>query len=46
MKYKIERCEVMGYLKRFLWYISVMILIVIVVGCGKSDEIKEGFKEE
>ncbi|MDU9827543.1 tandem-type lipoprotein, partial [Staphylococcus aureus] len=27
----------MGYLKRLSWYISVMILIVIVAGCGKSD---------
>lgn len=46
MKYKTERREAMGYLKRLSWYISVMILIVIVAGCGKSDETKEGSKEE
>lgn len=46
MKYKIERCEVMGYLKRFVLYISVMILIFVIVGCGKGNEIKEDLKEE
>ncbi|WP_031862096.1 tandem-type lipoprotein [Staphylococcus aureus] len=36
----------MGYSKRFALYISVMILIFAIAGCGKSDETKEGSKEE
>ncbi|MGO5756129.1 Csa1 family protein, partial [Staphylococcus aureus] len=36
----------MGYLKRIGLYISILILIVIVAGCGKSDETKEDSKEE
>ncbi len=36
----------MGYLKRIALYISVMILIFAIAGCGKSDETKEGSKEE
>ncbi|MBU6112276.1 tandem-type lipoprotein [Staphylococcus aureus] len=36
----------MGYLKRIGLCISILILIVIVAGCGKSDETKEGSKEE
>ncbi|SGU59033.1 lipoprotein [Staphylococcus aureus] len=36
----------MGHSKRFALYISILILIVIVAGCGKSDETKEGSKEE
>ncbi len=35
----------MGYLKRFALYISILVLIVMVAGCGKSDEIKEDSKE-
>ncbi|EVM22218.1 hypothetical protein O915_02677, partial [Staphylococcus aureus M0909] len=27
----------MGYSKRFALYISILILIVMVAGCGKSD---------
>ena len=46
MKYKTERRETMGYLKRIGLYISILILIVIVAGCGKSDETKEDSKEE
>ncbi len=33
----------MGYSKRFALYISVMILIFAIAGCGKSDETKERF---
>ncbi|MEZ0479555.1 Csa1 family protein, partial [Staphylococcus aureus] len=36
----------MGYSKRFVLYISILILIVMVAGCGKSDETKEDSKEE
>ncbi|HGO3519901.1 TPA: tandem-type lipoprotein [Staphylococcus aureus] len=36
----------MGYSKRFVLYISILILIVMVAGCGKSDETKEDYKEE
>lgn len=46
MKYKTERREAMGYLKRFTLYISIFILIVVIAGCGKSDETKEDSKEE
>ncbi|HCY0605842.1 TPA: tandem-type lipoprotein, partial [Staphylococcus aureus] len=28
----------MGYLKRFVLYISVMILIFAIAGCGKGNE--------
>ncbi|HCX3693490.1 TPA: Csa1 family protein, partial [Staphylococcus aureus] len=35
----------MGNLKIFALYISILILIVIVAGCGKSDETKEDSKE-
>ncbi|HCU9325278.1 TPA: tandem-type lipoprotein [Staphylococcus aureus] len=35
----------MGNLKSFALYISILILIVIVAGCGKSDETKEDSKE-
>lgn len=45
MKYKTERREAMGYLKRFTLYISILILIVMVAGCGKGNEIKEDSKE-
>jgi len=46
MKYKTERREAMGYLKRFALYISVMILIFAIAGCGKGNETKEDSKEE
>ncbi|HCZ2901339.1 TPA: tandem-type lipoprotein, partial [Staphylococcus aureus] len=36
----------MGNLKSFALYISILILIVIVAGCGKSNETKEDSKEE
>lgn len=45
MKYKIERREAMGYLKKVALYVSILILIVIVAGCGKSDKTKEDSKE-
>ncbi|MEB2862105.1 tandem-type lipoprotein [Staphylococcus aureus] len=45
MKYKTERRETMGYLKRFALYISVMILIFAIAGCGKGNETKEDSKE-
>ncbi|HCZ2398131.1 TPA: tandem-type lipoprotein, partial [Staphylococcus aureus] len=35
----------MGNLKSFALYISILILIVIVAGCGKSNETKEDSKE-
>lgn len=35
----------MGYLKRFALYISVMILMFAIAGCGKGNETKEGSKE-
>lgn len=35
----------MGYLKRLSWYISILILIVVIAGCGKGNEIKEDSKE-
>ncbi|MUK59146.1 tandem-type lipoprotein, partial [Pseudomonas aeruginosa] len=35
----------MGYLKRFALYISVMILIFAIAGCGKGNETKEDSKE-
>ena len=44
-KYKTERREAMGYLKRLSWYISILILIVVIAGCGKGNEIKEDSKE-
>ena len=31
----------MGYLKRLSWYISILILIVVIAGCGKGNEIKK-----
>lgn len=40
MKYKTERRETMGYLKRFALYISILILIVVIAGCGKGNENK------
>ncbi len=45
MKYKTERRETMGYLKGFALYISILILIVFIAGCGKSDKTKEDSKE-
>ncbi|PZG97395.1 tandem-type lipoprotein [Staphylococcus aureus] len=36
----------MRYLKRLSWYISILILIVVIAGCGKGNEAKEGSKEE
>ncbi|WP_141725840.1 Csa1 family protein, partial [Staphylococcus aureus] len=36
----------MENLKSFALYISILILIVMVAGCGKSDETKEDSKEE
>ena len=36
----------MGYLKKVALYISILVLIVMVAGCGKSDETKEDSKEE
>lgn len=42
---KTERRETMGYLKRFALYISVMILMFAIAGCGKGNETKEGSKE-
>ncbi|MEN0197123.1 tandem-type lipoprotein, partial [Staphylococcus aureus] len=36
----------MRYLKRLSWYISILILIVVIAGCGKGNETKEGSKEE
>ncbi len=36
----------MGYSKRFALYISVMILIFAIAGCGKSDEKQRRFQEE
>ncbi len=35
----------MGNLKSFALYISILILIVIVAGCGKGNETKEDSKE-
>ncbi|HDE0385509.1 TPA: tandem-type lipoprotein, partial [Staphylococcus aureus] len=35
----------MGYIKRIGLYISIFILIVMVAGCGKDNEIKEYLKE-
>ncbi|HDG5453016.1 TPA: Csa1 family protein, partial [Staphylococcus aureus] len=31
----------MRYLKRLSWYISILILIVVIAGCGKGNEAKE-----
>ncbi|HCY4871826.1 TPA: tandem-type lipoprotein, partial [Staphylococcus aureus] len=36
----------MGYLKRFALYISILILIVVIAGCGKGNETKEDSKEQ
>ncbi len=36
----------MGYLKRIGLYISILVLIVMVAGCGKGNETKEDSKEE
>ncbi|HAR2851685.1 tandem-type lipoprotein [Staphylococcus argenteus] len=36
----------MGYLKRVVLYVSILILIVVIAGCGKGDDTKEGSKEE
>ena len=44
MKYKTERRETMGYLKGFALYISILILIVFIAGCGKSDKKQRRFK--
>ncbi len=41
MKYKTKRRETMRYLKRLSWYISILILIVVIAGCGKGNETKE-----
>ncbi len=46
MKYKTERRETMGYLKRLSWYISILFLIVVIAGCGKGDDTKEDSKEQ
>ncbi|WP_115208616.1 tandem-type lipoprotein [Staphylococcus aureus] len=35
----------MGYLKRLSWYISILILIVVIAGCGKGNKVKEDSKE-
>ncbi len=45
MKYKTERREAMGYLKRIGLYISIFILTVVIAGCGKGNEVKEDSKE-
>ena len=45
MKYKTERREMMGNIKSFALYISILLLIVVVAGCGKSDKTKEDSKE-
>ena len=39
-----QRREAMGYLKKE-WYISILILIVVIAGCGKGNEIKEDSKQ-
>ncbi|TYO44395.1 Csa1 family protein, partial [Staphylococcus aureus] len=31
----------MGNIKSFALYISILLLIVVVAGCGKSDKTKE-----
>ncbi len=36
----------MGYLKRIGMYVSILILIVVIAGCGKGNETKEDSKEE
>ncbi|HDG5463914.1 TPA: tandem-type lipoprotein, partial [Staphylococcus aureus] len=36
----------MAYLKRVGLYISIFILIVVIAGCGKGNEIKEDSKED
>ncbi len=36
----------MGYLKRIGMYVSTLILIVVIAGCGKGNETKEDSKEE
>ncbi|HCY4655187.1 TPA: tandem-type lipoprotein, partial [Staphylococcus aureus] len=36
----------MGYLKRLSWYISILILIVVIAGCVKGNEANEDSKEE
>ncbi|TXO12423.1 tandem-type lipoprotein, partial [Staphylococcus aureus] len=36
----------MGNIKSFALYISILLLIVVVAGCGKSDKTKEDSKEE
>ncbi|PXA61291.1 tandem-type lipoprotein, partial [Staphylococcus pseudintermedius] len=36
----------MGYLKSFALYISILVLIVMVAGCGKGNETREDSKEE
>ncbi|HDG6173426.1 TPA: Csa1 family protein, partial [Staphylococcus aureus] len=36
----------MGYLKRVVLYVSILILIVVIACCGKGDDTKEGSKEE
>ncbi|EOR47639.1 hypothetical protein M140OLGA_2083 [Staphylococcus aureus subsp. aureus 112808A] len=35
----------MEYLKRIGLYISIFILIAVIAGCGKDNEIKEDSKE-
>ena len=35
---KSERCEPMHYLKKVTIYISLLVLIILVSGCGDSKE--------
>ncbi len=42
----IERSEKMRDSKRVVLYISIMVLSIFIIGCGKGNEIKEDAKEE
>ena len=44
---KSERCEPMHYLKKVTIYISLLVLIILVSGCGdsKETEIKKSFNK-
>ncbi len=37
-KIKAERCEMMEYIKKIALYMSVLLLIIFIGGCGNMKE--------
>ncbi len=45
-KIKAERCEMMEYIKKIALYMSVLLLIIFIGGCGnmKEEQKKSKYK--